>query len=313
MSETEGMMVRGSDGESARSGDLTIPLPVGQGLTEPDGPPLLGLASPGRRLPEAPGAPARPGVRGPPRRGRRWRRRLRAVLLSMTLLVLLGVVVFGGLLLGTPSVGDARALAHAQDSSHHAAYPGPPVPARFAAALVATEDHRFASEPGIDPIAVGRVIVARLAGRGDQGGATLYQQLAKVLYTQGRSGLAAEAEQVALAVKLKFSYSEAEILRLYAGVVDFGHGFYALAAASCGYFGSPADRLSWPQAALLAGLVQGPSADDPLLHPSRARAREQHVIGRLTATGALRRAQAATALAEPVSELVAHAGQGCTG
>ena len=85
---------------------------------------------------------------------------------------------------------------------------------KFATALEATEDHRFAGEPGIDPIAVGRVILGRLTGRGDQGGATLYQQLAKVLYTQGRSGLAVEAEQVALAVKLKFSYSGAEILRL---------------------------------------------------------------------------------------------------
>ena len=314
MSETEGMMVRGSDGKSARSSDLTIPLPAGPGLTEPDGPPVPGRAPVGRLLPEAPGAAqVRPGVRGAPRPGRRWRRLLRAVVLSVTPLVLLAVVVFGGLLLVTPSVGNARALAHAQDSSHHAVYPGPPVPARFAAALVATEDHRFASEPGIDPIAVGRVIVARLTGRGDQGGATLYQQLAKVLYTQGRTGLAVEAEQVALAVKLKFSYSGAEILRLYAGVVYFGHGFYGLAAASCGYFGTPADRLSWPQAALLAGLVQGPSADDPLLYPHRARAREQHVIGRLTATGALRRAQTAAALAQPVSRLVAHAGRGCTG
>lgn len=230
----------------------------------------------------------------------------------VALLVLLGVVVFGGLLLVTPSVGNARALARAQDRAHHVVYPGPPVPPRFAAALEATEDHRFAREPGVDPIAVARVILGRLTGRGDEGGATLYQQLAKLLYTPGRSGLAIEAEQVALAVKLKFSYSGPEILRMYAGVAYFGHGFYGLAAASCGYFGRPADRLSWPQAALLAGLVQGPSADDPLIFPLRARAREEHVIGRLAATGALTGAQAAAALAKPLSRLVAHAGQGCT-
>jgi membrane peptidoglycan carboxypeptidase len=282
---------------------MTIPLPAASGLTEPDGPPVLSPAAPGPL----------PGCRGAPRPGRRWRRRLRAVVISVALLAVLGAAVFGGLLLVTPSVGNARALARAQDRAHHAVYPGPPVPARFAAALVATEDHRFAREPGIDPIAIGRVILARLAGRGDQGGATLYQQLAKVLYTQGRSGLSVEAEQVALAVKLKFSYSGAEILRLYAGVVYFGHGFYGLAAASCGYFGTTAGRLSWPQAALLAGLVQGPSADDPLRFPLRARAREQHVIGRLTATGALTSAQAAAALAQPVSGLIAHAGRGCAG
>jgi hypothetical protein len=85
-------------------------------------------------------------------------------------------------------------------------------------------------------------MLGRLTGQGDEGGATLYQQLAKVLYTPGRSGLFVEAEQVALAVKLNFSYSKPEILRMYASVVYFGHGFYGLAAASCGYFGRPARR-----------------------------------------------------------------------
>jgi Transglycosylase len=302
----EGLTVLGSGGESARSSDITIPLPASTGP---------GGWGPGDSGPGGQPGPYDSRIAAPrsARRPRsRWRRLLRSVTVAVALLALLGAVAFGGLLLVTPSVGNARALARGQDRAHHVAYPGPPVPARFAAALEATEDHRFAEEPGIDPIAVGRVAIGRLTGRGDEGGATLYQQLAKVLYTQGRSGLAVEAEQVAIAVKLKFSYSRPEILRLYAGVVYFGHGFYGLAAASCGYFGRPADRLSWPQAALLAGLVQGPSADDPLIFPLRARAREQHVIGRLAATGALTRAQAAAALAKPLSSLVAHAGRGCT-
>jgi membrane peptidoglycan carboxypeptidase len=297
----EGLMVLGPGGETARSGDMTIPLPAVPRQANPE--PLAQAEPPDWRL--AALSPA-----GRPRS--RWRRLLRGAIAALALLALLGAVAFGGLLLITPSVGNARALARAQDRQHHAIYPGPPVPARFAAALEATEDHRFGGEPGIDPLAVGRVILGRLTGRGDQGGATLYQQLAKVLYTQGRSGLPVEAEQVAIAVKLKFSYSGPQILRMYAGVVYFGHGFYGLAAASCGYFGRPADRLSWPQAALLAGLVQGPSADDPLIFPLRARGREEHVIGRLTATGALTAAQAAAALARPLSSLVAHAGRGCT-
>ena len=101
---------------------------------------------------------------------------------------------------------------HARDHAHGIAYPGPPVPARFAAALVATEDHRFYSDPGIDPVAVGRVALGYLSGQGSQqGGATITQQLAKMLYTPGRSGLASEIEQVVMAVKLNFSYSKAQI------------------------------------------------------------------------------------------------------
>ena len=144
--------------------------------------------------------------------------------------------------------------------------------------------------------------------RGDQGGATLYQQLAKMLYTPGSAGARAEAEQIALAIKLKYSYSSAEILRLYADVAYFGHGFYGLEEASCGYFGVRPDRLSWPQAALLAGLVQGPSADDPIAHPAAGLAREQHVLGRLVAVGAISQASANAYLAIPLSTLLANAG-----
>ncbi len=127
------------------------------------------------------------------------------------------------------------------------------VPVRFATALISTEDHRFSSEPGVDPFAIGRVLLAGLTASGDQGGATLYQQLAKLLYTPGRTGFSVEAEQVALAIKLKYSYSAQEILRLYAEVAYFGHGFYGLAEASCGYFGRQADQLSGRKPRCLPG------------------------------------------------------------
>jgi penicillin-binding protein 1A len=173
------------------------------------------------------------------------------------------------------------------------------VPARFAKSLVATEDHRFYQDPGIDPIAVGRVALGYLTGKGtQQGGATITQQLAKMLYTPGQSGFKAEAEQVALAVKLSFTYSKAQILQMYAEVAYFGQGYYSLGAASCGYFGVPPSALAWQQAALLAGLVQAPSAYDPVTHPALAHAREAHVLGRLAATGVLTRAQADAALAQ---------------
>jgi membrane peptidoglycan carboxypeptidase len=226
--------------------------------------------------------------------------------------ITLAAITFGVLWLVTPSVGNARQLAQGITSAHHAAYPGPPVPPKFAAALEATEDHRFDQEPGIDPIAVSRLAFDEATGRGDQGAATLYAQLAKMLYTPGDSSIAAQAEQGMLAIKLWASLGGPEVLRLYSDVVYFGHGYYGIAAASCGYFGvHPAD-MSWPQAALLAGLVQGPTVDDPLKFPAHALAREQHVLGRLVATGALTSAEASAYERIPLSTLVAGAG-GCTG
>ncbi len=318
------MTVWGPEGESGRGGDATIPLPAGNLPVVGPGPattsPVADTLAAGRGYVPAdgydlathgrsPGGPAAPG----PGRRRARRLLLRAAGVAAAL-VLLAITAFGGLLIVTPSVGNAPALVRAQDLAHHVAYPGPPVPARFAAALVATEDKRFYSEPGIDLFAVARVGVSYVMGRGLQGGATLYQQLAKLLYTHGSSASAAdEAEQVALAVKLYLTYTKQQILRMYADVAYFGHGFYGLAAASCGYFGVQPAGTSWPQAALLAGMVQGPSVDDPLTNPANARAREVHVVGRLVATGKLTPAQGRAALAVPLSSVVARAGQGCSG
>jgi penicillin-binding protein 1A len=225
-------------------------------------------------------------------------------------LALAGTVAFATMLIVTPSVSNAPALARTFDQVHHAAYPGPLVPVRFAESLVSTEDHRFYSEPGIDPFAIARVIRGRLTGQPDQGGATLYQQLAKMLYTPGASGVYVEVEQIMLGIKLYLSYPNAEILRMYADVAYFGHGYYGLAAASCGYFGVTPAGLSWPQAAMLAGLVQAPSADNPVAHYSVARAREAHVLGRLAATGKLTQAQASRAYRQPL-HLVGGPGTGC--
>jgi penicillin-binding protein 1A len=240
---------------------------------------------------------------------RKWLRRTAIVVVALALIF---VVLGAAVMILTPSVGNAQSLARAQAAEHHEAFPGPLAPAKFATALIATEDHRFASEPGVDPFAIARVFLSGLIGGGDQGGATLYQQLAKLLYTPDRGGFEVETEQVALAIKLKFSYSAQQILQMYAEVAYFGHGFYGLAAASCGYFGRPADQLSWAQGALLAGLVQAPSAYDPLEHPGLARSRQEHVIARLVATGVLSQQRADVALAVPLPHLLARAGRGCS-
>jgi membrane peptidoglycan carboxypeptidase len=250
----------------------------------------------------------RPVPGEPARRRRRLTGLARKVGIACVALVLAAILGFGILLLVTPSAANAPQLARSFDRAHGVPYPGVAVPYRFATALEATEDHRFGKEPGIDPIAVLRVIYGKLTFKGDEGGATLYQQLAKMLYTPGDASLPAEAEQIALAVKLRYTFPAAQILRMYADVAYFGQGFYGLEAASCGYYGVPPEQMSWPQAALLAGLVQGPTLDDPLAHPAAGRAREQHVMGRLVAVGAITQAQANTYLAIPLKALLSSAG-----
>lgn len=210
---------------------------------------------------------------------------------SGALLVTLGAVAV--LWPATPAVADAGERVHAILAAHGAtALTSLPAPDRVGRALIATEDSRFRSTPGVDPVALARVVRSAVSGAGDAGGAGLAQQLAKNLYHPGGSAIWREAQQVELAVKLEHSYSKDDILRMYLSAVYFGHGYYGVTQAAHGYFGVGPSRLTWGQAALLAGLVQAPGADDPIDHPHRAAAREQHVLRRLVATGVLGAAQA---------------------
>jgi len=241
-----------------------------------------------------------PGPPRPPRNRSRRRRYLKRAAITLASLAAVLALAAGVLYVVTPSAGEATALAQQQARQHGIAYPGPSVPGNFARPLVATEDHRFYSEPGIDLFAVARVIKAKLTGGQDQGGATLEQQLAKLLYTPGQSGLKAELEQVTLGVKLNTTYSKQQILRLYAEVAYYGHGYYGLEQASCGYFGRPASELTVVQGAMLAGVVNAPSIDDPINDPVNARARLMHVIDRMVAVGYLTRTQARSVLDAPL-------------
>jgi len=245
-----------------------------------------------------------------PARCHRIVRRLRRAVAVGAALAALGALTVGALLLITPGVGNARELVRAQEGAHHGAYPGPPVPRRFAAALMATQDPTSGGGRGDDLPAIAGVSLAGLPGGGGQGGATIYQQLAKLLYAPGGS-LAARAERAVLGLKLDLTYTKPQIVQMYADVAYFGHGFYGLAAASCGYFGKPPARLSWAQAATLAGLVQAPGASNPLRHPARARARAARILGQLVTAHELTSAQASAALRRPPLQAAARPARHC--
>jgi penicillin-binding protein 1A len=221
--------------------------------------------------------------------------------------VVVAVVLGGGLLalLGlTPSVGNAPELVHAGLVAHHAPSDDGVIPARVAAALLATEDSRYYGDPALDPRGVVRGAWGALTGNANSGGATIELQLAKLLYTPERSGLEAAIEQVGVALKLDADYTKHEILAMYLDAAYFGDGAYGITSAAHHYFGRPAGQLTWGQAALLAGLVQAPTAYDPHGHLHLALRRRRHVLGRLVATGALTAAQAARVAAAPLDPVV---------
>ena len=229
-------------------------------------------------------------------RGRRQRLRVLLLLLAVVLLVPAAGLVLWPL---TPSVADAEQRIESRLSRHTAADPRAlPVPDRVGRAIIATEDSRFYAHHGLDLLGVLRAALGFSRGSADPGGATLDQQLSKNLYTS--NSLLAKVEQVELSFKLEAAYSKTQILEMYLSEVYFGEGHYGLAAAARGYFGVAPANLTWAQASLLAGLVQAPSAYDPLHHLDLAKKRQRHVLDRLVAVGTLSAGDADAAFGRPL-------------
>ncbi len=157
------------------------------------------------------------------------------------------------------------------------------VPPLLREALKAVEDRRFEDHAGIDPVAVGRALLANIrAGEVTQGGSTLTQQLVKNYFLDNRQTLWRKFREALMAVILELHYTKADLLNAYINEIYMGqdgnraiHGF---GLASQYYFSRPLDELELPQIALLVALVRGPGYYDPLRFPARARDRRALVL-----------------------------------
>lgn len=177
-------------------------------------------------------------------------------------------------------------------------------------AFIAIEDRRFYQHFGIDPIGIGRAVVANILHRGvSQGGSTLTQQLAKNLFLTQERTLARKLQEAELALWLERKYSKREILELYLNRVYFGSGAYGVEAAAQRYFGKSARQVTVAEAAMLAGLVKSPSRLAPNRNPEGAAKRAQTVLAAMADAKFITDAQAQAQIAHP-SVAVKPAGAG---
>ena len=177
-------------------------------------------------------------------------------------------------------------------------------------AIVDIEDSRFYTHHGIDFRGLARAAFKDTDGA-QQGGSTITQQYVKnvLLYTADTSEAASAAtdrsiarklREARLAVALEQRWSKDQILEGYLNIAYFGHGAYGIGAAAKRFFGTTVDQLNLDQSALLAGMVQSPSATDPLEHPKAAFDRRNVVLTRMQELGHLTAAQRAFAAALPL-------------
>ncbi len=169
-------------------------------------------------------------------------------------------------------------------------------------AIVATEDERFYRHQGIDLIGLTRAFAYDASHLTlSQGGSTLTEQLAKVLYLGGNDDSPwRKLQDAAVAIRLESGLSKLRILELYLNSVYFGNGAYGVDAASERYFGISPSRLDLARASVLAGIIQDPSGYDPLLQPTLSRQRQVQVLTSMVRDGYTTEDQALAALHDPL-------------
>jgi penicillin-binding protein 1A len=153
-------------------------------------------------------------------------------------------------------------------------------------AFIAIEDRRFRSHIGIDPLGLLRAAFENMmAGRVRQGGSTLTQQLAKNLFLDADRTFERKIQEAMLALYLESRYTKDQILTLYLNRVYFGAGVYGIDAAAQRFFGKPAEKLTLPEAAMLAGSVKAPAKYNPLADTDASMARAALVLRSMEEAG----------------------------
>jgi penicillin-binding protein 1A len=196
-------------------------------------------------------------------------------------------------------------------------------------AIVAIEDRRFWSDPGIDIRGIARALVSDITGGPTQGASTIAQQFVKnTLHQEANRTILEKLREAALAFQLTHKWRRTKILTEYLNSIYFGNGAYGVESAARVYFGKDpivgydpqapagqagcgdatpgnplpkcASKLRYWQAALLAGMVANPSAFNPITDPSAATARRRVVLKDMLAQHLITRAQFDVGDAKPV-------------
>jgi penicillin-binding protein 1A len=168
------------------------------------------------------------------------------------------------------------------------------LPKHVPGAFIAIEDRRFNDHLGISIRGIARAAWRNIgAGGVREGGSTITQQLAKISFLSSERTAARKAQEVLIAFWLEAWLTKEEILERYLSNVYFGDNVYGLRAAAQHYFSIPPEKLTVPQAAMLAGMVKAPSRLAPTRNYKLARERGRVVIAAMIEQGIVSKEQAA--------------------
>ncbi|MFJ6456276.1 transglycosylase domain-containing protein [Paenarthrobacter sp. NPDC091669] len=194
-------------------------------------------------------------------------------------------------------------------------------------AIVAIEDSRFYDHAGVDAQGIIRALSSNLTKGTRQGASTLTQQYVTNVLNEsrlsegrpedvvlsGQKTMGDKLREVKLALELEKRFNKEQILEGYLNIVFFNRDAYGIEAASRYFFSTSAKDLTLPQAALLAGLVNGPSIYDPTVDPDAALSRRNLVLDRMLEQGMITAVDHGVAAATPIELNITPSRQGCAG
>jgi penicillin-binding protein 1C len=143
------------------------------------------------------------------------------------------------------------------------------------------EDRWFYFHPGINPAAMARALFINVRkGRITFGASTISMQIARMIYNRPRN-IGSKILEIFNAFQLEWKYSKNKLLEIYLNMVPMGGNIEGVGAASYFYFGKPASRLSFQEAAVLIGIPNNPNFNRPDKYPARAIKKLRSVLFRI--------------------------------
>ncbi|MGB3493420.1 MAG: PBP1A family penicillin-binding protein [Elainellaceae cyanobacterium] len=175
------------------------------------------------------------------------------------------------------------------------------IPPQLVEAFIAAEDKNFYAHDGVDYQAVVRAVRANVLARDVvEGGSTITQQLARIVFLDRSPTLERKIREAMLAQKIEQELSKQEILERYLNLVYLGSGAYGVADAAWIYFSKTVDELTTSEMAMIAGLAPAPSVYSPLESPEAARQQRDNTLERMVETEAITEAEKNGLINEPL-------------
>ncbi|MCX7114810.1 MAG: penicillin-binding protein 1A [Gammaproteobacteria bacterium] len=175
------------------------------------------------------------------------------------------------------------------------------IPQPLIQGVLATEDQRYFEHSGVDFLGLGRAGIKMLkTGTKSQGGSTITMQVARNFFLSRKKTFLRKIQEILLAIKIDRELSKEKILELYLNKIYLGNRAYGVGAAAQIYYGKTLKELTISEMAMIAGLPQAPSTQNPIANPPAAEKRRNHVLERMFNAGYLSAEQYQQAIREPI-------------